>query len=340
MRKIFAPTLLGIVLTLTGVYLLSNIFLAEASSNALGMFTTSSPKFGLEVSKLEFGDVKIMAMNSVTWKDLRGRIQAQDMKSLPSKKFDFSIQDATVTVESFPPKKIIFRAKNIKVVFLGEKDDEQQVINGDKLEVVLAGDFSNPKILYNKVRESYHDLLDIVRRGRTKVPIKFEGQSNFKVLGKTVIVGVGIEPRNGYSCLVMNKKDLLSIAQLMRSKGETLTDAEIDILSVHPHLAPRLLRIANYSHEAAEKEKKKNYRVPKDAYRHLLWSYTLTREFGATFAKMVTDGHEETPTESADEKRMDYHNNALGRQYAEKGYPEERVLERALHDSKVIRSPR
>ncbi len=340
MRRVFAPTLLGIVLTITGIYLLSNLFLAEASSDALGIFTAASPRLGLEVSQMRFDTVKLTALNSVTWKDMNGRIEAKNMSSLPSKKFDFSIQSATVTAESFPPKKIIFKAKGLKVVFIGEDGKEQQTINGDSLKLVLEGNFSNPKVLFKAAHAAYTDLLDIVRRGRTKVPIQFEGQSRFMVLGKPVLVSVGIEPRNGYSCLIMNKNDLLAIAELMRSKDETLTEAEVDILAVHPHLAPRLLRIANYSHEISEKAKQQNFKVPQDAYRHILWSYLLTREFGESFAKMVTDAHEETPNESAGDRRMDYNNNALGRQYAKAGYPETRILERVLHDSKVIRSPR
>ena len=81
--------------------------------------------------------------------------------------------------------------------------------------------------------------------------------------------------------------------------------------------------------------------IPEDAYRHVLWSYLLTKRFGPVFARHVTDAHEEgDPTDTAADHIMDYHNNAIGRQYALKHYRKDEILDRVLSDPNVIRTPR
>ena len=77
--------------------------------------------------------------------------------------------------------------------------------------------------------------------------------------------------------------------------------------------------------------------VPVDAYRHVLWSYSLTKEFGPKFAEQVTDAHEKYDFENTEaEHRMDYNNNAVGRQYALKNVDLVSILERIVKDPDVI----
>jgi hypothetical protein len=79
--------------------------------------------------------------------------------------------------------------------------------------------------------------------------------------------------------------------------------------------------------------------VPEDAYRHVLWSYLLTKKFGPEFAEIVTDAHETLPTNTAAERRMDFHNNRIGRDYAQRGIRRERILWLVKNDVNVIRYP-
>ena len=79
--------------------------------------------------------------------------------------------------------------------------------------------------------------------------------------------------------------------------------------------------------------------VPEDAFRHVLWSYLLTREYGVDFSMKVTDAHEEGRTENTrDEKLMDINNNRIGRNYAKSGYPETSLLAILMYDPEVITS--
>jgi|GEM_PF-3927389 len=54
-----------------------------------------------------------------------------------------------------------------------------------------------------------------------------------------------------------------------------------------------------------------------DAYRHALWSYEMTREFGPAAAKNFGDSHERTRTNKPSETAMDLYNNQVGRDLAQ-----------------------
>ena len=118
-------------------------------------------------------------------------------------------------------------------------------------------------------------------------------------------------------------------------------DFPIDIIIKNPTKAERIAEITSYAILTASSARKKDLAVPQDAYRHVLWSYLLTKEFGEQFAKKVTDAHEigaHWNTEA--DHIMDYKNNEVGRRYAMMGYTEESILKRVMMDPEVIRSTR
>lgn len=49
-----------------------------------------------------------------------------------------------------------------------------------------------------------------------------------------------------------------------------------------------------------------------DACRHFMWSALLLKQFDATIANQILDNHEQTPSQSPEEKEMDSKNNKLG----------------------------
>lgn len=49
-----------------------------------------------------------------------------------------------------------------------------------------------------------------------------------------------------------------------------------------------------------------------DAFRHCYWSALLARDLGYSNAKRFTTAHESSPSNPANEKAMDLHNNAIG----------------------------
>jgi hypothetical protein len=68
----------------------------------------------------------------------------------------------------------------------------------------------------------------------------------------------------------------------------------------------------------------------KDAFRHALWSYRLTKMIGPEGAKVVTDAHERDDGPWTGERLQDLYNNKIGRELAldnnSKGTPEATIL--------------
>ena len=137
--------------------------------------------------------------------------------------------------------------------------------------------------------------------------------------------------------LVLNKNDLRSVAVYF---DEPLYDTEVDVVSEHPFRASRLMEIRDKAQKESRRARKRDSSVPEDAYRHVLWSYLLTKEYGPEFAEKVTDAHELGASDNTEaDHRMDYNNNKIGRSYALRGEKESNLLDNVRTDPKVIRVP-
>jgi len=119
-----------------------------------------------------------------------------------------------------------------------------------------------------------------------------------------------------------------------------LSDQETEIIARYPLRAPLIMRITSNAKETSRMAHRKNPAVPEDAYRHVLWSYLLTQRFGAEFAETITDAHEVLPTNTAAERRMDFHNNRIGREYALRGENQKRIEWLVMNDPQVIKRPK
>jgi hypothetical protein len=86
-------------------------------------------------------------------------------------------------------------------------------------------------------------------------------------------------------------------------------------------------------------EKARDDSFPYDAYKHIYLSYHLTMAFGPDFARELTDAHETIPNNTAAERKMDFINNEIGRNYALSGISPDYLLQRLLSDPQVIRDP-
>ncbi|MBF0216562.1 MAG: hypothetical protein HQL30_06160 [Candidatus Omnitrophica bacterium] len=87
-------------------------------------------------------------------------------------------------------------------------------------------------------------------------------------------------------------------------------------------------------------EAKKHYECTAyyDAYKHVLWSYLLTKAFGAEFSRAITDAHE-INEDSVSDYFIDRTNCAAGRAFAESGYRENDLLALVREGKEVVIAP-
>ena len=112
-----------------------------------------------------------------------------------------------------------------------------------------------------------------------------------------------------------------------------------EVIAHYPNKVPAMLRITREAKQKSQHQKGQNNSFPEDAYRHIYWSYHLTRALGPELAKEITDAHETAPGNSKRERQMDYHNNEVGRSYANENLSNEDIKNRALNAGEIIRNP-
>jgi hypothetical protein len=135
--------------------------------------------------------------------------------------------------------------------------------------------------------------------------------------------------------LRFSEADLREIAL---AKGLDLVDEQIDIVSRYPLRVPQLLTLTEQARALSTRHAPDDVWL-RDAMRHVIWSFMLSRSFGSEFATKVTDAHELQPGNSPNERLMDFHNNAIGRRLLAENVPLADLPERVRSDPAVIRHP-
>ncbi|MBF0494453.1 MAG: hypothetical protein HQL28_04915 [Candidatus Omnitrophica bacterium] len=132
-------------------------------------------------------------------------------------------------------------------------------------------------------------------------------------------------------------QQLASQLQAAGVLDKKLTDAEVALYAKYPDRWTRITDITTYAKVTAKEIASENKDVSEDAYRHILWAYLLTKEYGKDFAKEVVDAHEiGDNSESEKYHQQAYANNAVGTEYALKGYKEDELADRMEKDNRVM----
>lgn len=132
-----------------------------------------------------------------------------------------------------------------------------------------------------------------------------------------------------YTGKPLDKTQVRELERDLRSSGQLdrkLTAAEVQIISENPDKAGKIAEITEYAQIKAKEAAARNPDISEDSYRHVLWSYMLTKEFGEEFSEKVTSAHEIGSTNTAEESQKDLRNNEIGRQLAAQGASETDIL--------------
>jgi len=141
---------------------------------------------------------------------------------------------------------------------------------------------------------------------------------------------------NDTAYLRFNADDILAAAH---SLEVDMVQAEAEVIAMHPGKSPKMIKITRDAKRLSKLEKAQDKSFPEDAYRHIYWSYNLTREFGPELAKEITDAHETAPGNTRQERLMDYHNNEIARGLAGELLSEADIKKLVLTSPEIIRNP-
>ena len=284
-------------------------------------------KAGISISELDAKELSLSGSDTITFGSFSTTMVLPNKKELA-----LSLQESKA---AFNFDTNVFSLKGNQFhIEIRDPDNEKakpMIFKGTKLRLDAPVDRGNPQGSIQDIIKQFQQILD---NGSTPLRVSLKGSLSIEYDGENRDVAIKTHREDDITYLQMEKESLLSI---IGGSVDDLTDAEVQVLADYPLRAARLLRIMKYAKKkAAQLAVQPNF--PEDAYRHILWNFVITNEFGDSFAKKVTDAHEiGAESNSAFDHKMDYNNNAIGRKYARTGVKEADIQNRVLNDPNVIK---
>jgi hypothetical protein len=342
MKKFLLTLILVLALLIVCGIMVVDFVLEKASNKALEYLAAEGTSRGIKVEFARFEDVGLSGLRAVQWKGFVAIINAPKYIALsPGEDVILSIGEINLDLPRLLKSVAAITADDIGVRVKrnptpAENSGVQiEGLDQGQLMVELPLDFTDKGNVAASLVEVPKRALEFLQEGKTQIPFDFRAKSTFKIGGSVVGADITTQKQGGYYFLVMSPDDLRKIAARLK---EDLTEEEIRLVSLHPLLAPAIFKITNYARTCSEVAYAKDAKVPEDAYRHVLWSFLLTKEFGPKFAERITNAHEigavNRNTEA--DHQMDYNNNKVGRDYVKAGYAEGQILQMVRTDPQVI----
>ena len=321
----------------TALYFGGNYLLNRFSEQALSYITAYIKTEGTDVTEPTFGSAYFSSWRSATWKNCAANFSSSKIQRRgQALQFSGHASAITLTMMSSAIEVKVDGASGGPTGNASHLDANR--IDLDHLRTEIPLPTGNPEAMVRGLLRTAGELFRLLEDGKTTAMVEAGGKATFQLGDRIADLHFEIGKHGEYYSILMDRQDLEQISNMFT---DPLTPSELDILAEYPVLAPKLFQIKQKAEQVSSSTHRSNPAIPEDAYRHVLWSYLLTKEYGPGFAEQVTNAHEvgsRTNTEA--DHRMDYNNNAVGRQYAAQGELEANILNRLLYDPAVIREPR
>ena len=337
-KKILVCALLSLVVVATIGYFAFNIALNRVSRGGMTRLVGLAAPHQLEIVDPSFQSVGISGFFAASWSMPQAGLKLPSSERLWETQGDQLSLDWDISGQA--------RLTVDQVVVTGPPIDQSvesihalQVpsewrIELERVQCQFEMGLLNPE---KSIRRLLPEFVRLVTEGETVLPLELSGKLSFWLKGKPAEVGLGVSQKKDTYAILLNREDLLPLLDRFEEK---LTEAEVDVIAAYPLRAVRLLEIKDRAESMSKRAFMLDATVPQDAYRHILWSFLLTKAYGEDFAKQVGDAHEKGDTgNTASERLMDLHNNAIGRKYAAEQIVERTVLQRVLSDPEIRREP-
>jgi len=343
--------LLGVTVLLAfllGAYLTA-VFVADSATRmAIDHVRAEGRRHGVRVLDFFYDETLFVLPATIYWRgvEITARVEKPSFL-LRGRDLELKIEKASFQMDSFSERAFRLRMRDIRIDLPWSGEDvpgsgagkELTLIKGKEATVRFRIESFTSEGISRMAAAAASDLHSFFLTGKSSVPITFSGTVSFPHDGNILHSRVMVERREGSSVLIMDEEDVVIISRRFNFQ-RPLTDAEIRLVSRNPLKALRLFQIRTYARGRSMDMRRSDGTVPDDAYRHVLWSFLLTKEFGGEFAERVTEAHELGKTGNTEEERlMDINNNRIGREYARTGKVEEELLKLTLTDPRVVRKP-
>jgi hypothetical protein len=348
MRKYLWFSLIVVLFFFGVLFFASGTLLEKGSHKALDYLADRAADNGFEMIQPEFRDVEFLSARTVAWSGISTKLKLRKTPLFSAaQEISLKSERIVLNLENIWNRTFLLTAEGMNLAVKTIRGKTQSIedrpalgrIEGQHLTLFFQLDFLKPQEIPTHLSWILKNIVNLLNEGRCSLVLAFSGVSTVSIRGKPFSIELSTELDNNQTIIIINEADVMAISEefdLLRP----LTLAEVKLLSRNPLRVPRLLEIMQYARKISTNEYQNNPLVPEDAFRHILWSYLLTREYGADFAMKVTDANEEGRTDNTqDDRLMDINNNRIGRNYAKAGYPETSLLSKLMYDPEVITSP-
>lgn len=334
--KTFIKTIIGLIAILIVIYFSANYILRELTVKVVAELKPKLEQKGIMIESFDYTNVRLISFNSIAINNTNLDFHLnKKMYGKESFHAQFSASSINVRFADFENPSFFFKLNDFSLYI--EPDEE----NTNKPFGRLNNGFIHSRIpVYMKnPEESAREILNEIKLlfAESKTPMDIEMYMDV-LLGiddKETKVGLFTERYENWTYLRFDPEDILDAAQSIELD---LTEKEGEIIAHFPSKVPAMIKITRDAKRLSNYEKNLDGSFPEDAYRHVYWSYHLTREFGPELAKEITDAHETAPGNTKNERLMDFHNNEFGRKLATEALSETEIKNLVLKSKDVIRS--
>jgi hypothetical protein len=335
--KLLIKTTVVLLILLGIVYVSANFVLKKVAVRVVEELKPKLEKKGILIENFDYSGVRLNSYNSIaiTQIDLDFYLN-KTMYGKESFHAHFDTRSITMRFADFSNPSLFFTLKDFSVFI--EPDEESEKKPFGKLENGYLT--SRIPVYIKNPEESAREILDEIKilfqENKTHLDLEIKVDVLLGVDDKELKVGMFTERVAEQTYLKFDADEIIAAA---RSFDLELAEKEAEIIADYPSKVPAMIKITRDAKGLSTAEKGKDTSFPEDAYRHIYWSYHLTKAFGPDLAKEITDAHETAPGNTKKEHLMDYHNNAVGRGFANEHLNPEEIKQRVLQSKDIVRNP-
>lgn len=314
-----------------------NYILRKMAVKAVDELRPRLEQKGIMIENFNYNNIILNSYNScaITGIDLDFHLNKK-MYDTNSFKAKFYAKAITVRFADFNDPSFFFTFNDFSLFIAPEKSSTKKTfgkLENGYLKTRIPLHLNYPE---ESAKEILSEIKTLFRESKTPIDLEIEVDTFLGIDEKEVKVGLYTERIDGETYLKFDKEDILNAA---KDLDLIISKKEAEIIANHPSRVPALIKITRDAKRLSALEKSKDATFPEDAYKHLYWSYQLTREFGPDLAKEITDAHETIPNNTEQERKMDYHNNEIGRKYATESLSSQELKDSVLNSDEIIRNP-
>lgn len=331
MRKL----IIGLLVLISAGYLAGNYWLNKQAEIYAPKIRASLEAHGIEFEQLDYGKLSINSWSSVSIHDVEATFLL-DRSLYGRDQFDINL-----SIDKLIIRDIDFTERTVR---LDIDDFDIEVISeqgqlSDTARLTEAEFTHDTPISIGAPEIGVQDILKqlgLLLNGKGAHGVSLSGTTRLPIGGKDITLDVQTIEEEGQVFLSFDPEDVTAAAKLF---GVNLGSAEAEIIARHPYQVPAMIEITKAAKDKSRAHGRKDKDFPEDAYRHVYWSYHLTRELGPTLAQEITDAHETVTGNTKAERAMDFHNNEIAREIAGRKLSDTQLVQFVMTSSQVIRQP-